>query len=228
MKIEKLTENKIRIIMNIDELAKEDLNLHMLASNTPVSQNLLLNILKRAEKEVGFITTGHKLLIEAFSSQDGILIFTITKFKQDNILGTNKNSKIKFKRKLANSSLNNAIYVFDNFDNFCELCSYIDSNNFSNLKDFSNNISLYEYNQKYYLVISDINTNFEHSNFFYASISEFAKFVSNSSILENKLIEHGNLIIKKNAIKKRNKIFFKKIMKKWKCGNGDGSLFHFH
>ena len=209
MKIEKLTENKIRIIINLEELTEKDIDLHMLANNSPESQNLLLNILKRAEKEVGFITTGHKLLIEAFSSQDGVLIFTITKFKQDNITGFNKNSKIKFKRKLANSSLRNAIYVFDDFEGFCDLCSCINSSHFSNLKDFSENISLYEYNEKYYLVISNINTDFKHINFFYASISEFAKFISNSSILENKLAEHGKIIIKKNAIKNGIKYFSK-------------------
>ena len=66
---------------------------------------------------------------------------------------------------------------------------------------------LYEYNSKYFLVFSDINTDFKDISLFYTSISEFAKLVSNSSCFYSRLIEYGNVIFKGNAIKNGIKYF---------------------
>ena len=54
MKIEKLTENKIRIVFNIEDLEQNNINIDTVLNNTPESQSLILSILNRAEKEVGF------------------------------------------------------------------------------------------------------------------------------------------------------------------------------
>ena len=71
MKIEKLTDNKIRIIMNIDDIEKNTNDINTFFDNIMNSQNLFLDILKKAEKEVDFHTEGCKLLIEAFSTLEG-------------------------------------------------------------------------------------------------------------------------------------------------------------
>lgn len=50
------------------------------------AQNLFFEILERAEEELDFHTDGYKLLIEAFSSSDEKLVFTITKYLPSIIL----------------------------------------------------------------------------------------------------------------------------------------------
>lgn len=82
MKIEKLTENKIRVIINNQDLKDNHIDLHTLMTKTLESQNLFLDMLLRAEQEVGFHTDGCKLLIEAFSSTDENFVFTITKYEK--------------------------------------------------------------------------------------------------------------------------------------------------
>lgn len=67
MQIEKLTENKIRIILNTDDLKKQNINLHTFMSNSIESQDLVYNMLDKAEKEVGFKTKNYKLMIEAIA-----------------------------------------------------------------------------------------------------------------------------------------------------------------
>ena len=62
MKIEKLTENKIRIIINQEELENTKIDVQKLLSSDQTSQELLLRILKLPKKEIGFDTDGHKLL----------------------------------------------------------------------------------------------------------------------------------------------------------------------
>ena len=67
MKIEKLTENKIRIILKREDFKDKTIDINQLFLTTPESRELFLELLNRAEKEVDFDTTGHKLLIEASS-----------------------------------------------------------------------------------------------------------------------------------------------------------------
>ena len=45
-----------------------------------------------------------------------------------------------------------------------------------------------------------MNINEKDKNLIFSTLSEFAKFVSYSDNFESKLLEHGKVIIKKNAI----------------------------
>ena len=82
MKIEKLTDNKIRIILNIDELPEKIIDLHTLSQNNSTVHSLFKKILVEAEKQVGFKVQNCRLLIEAFSTSEGYIVFTLTKYKE--------------------------------------------------------------------------------------------------------------------------------------------------
>lgn len=207
MKIEKITENKIRIILNTEDLEKNNVDFKAFIDNSAKSQSLLLNILNKAEKEVGFYTKDSKILIEAFASSDGQLIFTITKFSTETVQTLLPKKVLSVKRK--DLTLNNkiAVYAFNNFDTFCDFCNSLTTHLFKNLKQLCTNISLYVYNDTYYLVFSNIDINFRFLKGFYSSISEFATFVTNSLNFERKLVEYGKLIFKNNAIQNGYKYF---------------------
>lgn len=83
MKIEKLTENKIRIILKQEDFADKTTNIYNLFLHVPDSHSLLLEILNKAQKEVGFNTDGYKLLIEASYTSEDTCVFTITKYIND-------------------------------------------------------------------------------------------------------------------------------------------------
>ena len=70
MRIEKITENKIRIILNLEDLKENNINLHDFMSNSPESQDLFLDMLERAENEVGFKTKDYRLMIEAIATSE--------------------------------------------------------------------------------------------------------------------------------------------------------------
>ena len=207
MKIEKLTDNKIRIIVNLEDLQKKNINLHSLMSNSIESQSLLVDILEEAEKEVGFSTNGCKVSIEAFASSDGHFIFTITKTASEAEKITPKKKKLSIKRKETNIDFERSIYKFATFDELCKFCSYINSINFKDLKNLAQNTSLYLQNNTYYLVLSDINLKYANLKGFYAIISEFAILVSHNSSFESNLNEHGKVIMKNNALKRCIKYF---------------------
>ena len=50
MKIEKLTDNKIRVILDIDDLAEKNINIDSLIKNTDFSQKLFKKMLNQAKK----------------------------------------------------------------------------------------------------------------------------------------------------------------------------------
>ena len=208
MKIEKLTDNKIRIILNTDELTAQNIDIKSLVSNTDVAQNLFKNILKRAEKEVGFVVADSKLLIEAFVSSEGFFVITFTKFKPDIKTSSKKMPNLKVKRKTPYSSNKNVVFMFNNFEEFCNFCTYFNNCYLDDLSKIAKKIVLYEYNSKFYLAVDNIrNDSNTNISLFYTSISEFAKLISSSENFESKLIERGKVIIKHNAIKNGIKYF---------------------
>lgn len=197
MKIEKLTENKIRVIINSDELKLNNINIHTIMTKAIETQEIFSDILKKAEKEVDFHTDGCKLLIETFSSLEDIFVFTITKYSTDYDF---KKKKLIAKRKSFNKMSQHAICRFENFDAFCEFCSSIKCLHRIDTNKLAKNIALYFWKNTYFLILRNINTNYENINLFYSTLSEFGKLLCFSNNFEYKLLEHGKTVIKKNAI----------------------------
>lgn len=206
MKIKKLTENKIQIIIQQEDLASRAINMQNLFLTTPESQKLFLEILTKAKEEVNFNTEGHKLLIEAFFENTDAVIFTITKYiDTQNTLDLKPKKYLSVKRKNHNINTSSYIYNFNKFEDFCNFCNFINKN--INTKKLFKTSILYLYNNKYYLVIEGINLSNKLLNYFHSSILEFANITSFTQNFKFKLAEHGKIIIKNNAINKGIKYF---------------------
>jgi len=199
MRIEKITENKIRIILNLEDLKENNIDLHAFMSNSLESQDLFLDMLEKAEEEVGFKTTNYKLMIEAIATSDGNFILTITRLLPEKSPTTSKTTKknIKAKRKLATPDKLLSIYKFNTFDDFCEFCTYLDS---TVLKNKLKSSMLYLYNSEYYLILNNIRINLKDFKTFCYAVTEFGSYVKNCTLFERKLKEYGKIIIKQNAI----------------------------
>ena len=207
MKIEKLTENKIRVIVNSEDLKNNNLDYQTIMEKPIESQKLFLEMLLKAEKEVGFYTEGYKLLVEAFSSSDGLFVFTITKYVEKPITPPNK-LKVTPKKKIkhVNPKSTTSIYQFSSFEEFCEFCTAI-HNTACQSKQLAKTIALYLFNDTYYLILSNIHTESAYIHVFYSTISEFASLASHSETFKMKLLEHGKAIMKRNAIETGIKYF---------------------
>lgn len=206
MKIEKLTDNKIRVILKPKDFKDGNINIKSLLLPTPESQSLFLEILNRAKEEVDFDTEGHKILVEAFWENDDIFVFTITKYidSNNNLLTTPKKYvTAKKKNYTLNSKL--GIYQFKTFDDFCDFCNSI--NSITNYNRIFKSSILYFYNDLYFLVINGFSLSNKSVHSMHAYLLEFSKFLTNDSNFEIKLIEHGKVVIKNNAIKTGIKYF---------------------
>lgn len=200
MKIEKLTENKIRITLNLEDLEEKDIDLHTFMSNSIESQKIFLDMLEEAEKEVGFKTDNYRIMIEALSLSNGTFILTVTKIETDVDKEKTKYKKVHIKRKLADLNNKEVIYRFSSFEEFCDFCAFFAQESIINRKVFCNKCSLYTYNQNYYLILSNINFSLKFTKTFFNHIVEYASPVHNSSLFKGKLQEYGEPIIKSNAL----------------------------
>ena len=84
MQIEKLTENKIRIILNLEDLKEKNIDLHSFMSNSIESQNLFYDVLNKAEEQIGFVTKNYKLMIEAIAVPERKIYFDNYSFYSGN------------------------------------------------------------------------------------------------------------------------------------------------
>lgn len=207
MKIEKITENKIRIILKKEDFKDKSINLQKFL-NTPESQSLFLEILNRAEREVDFDTDGHKLLIETYFQGNDICIFTITKYIESKLNVKNKPKKyLTVKRKSQSFNSSCLIYEFTEFEDFCNFCDFIYKNHNIELKGLFKTSLLYIYNNTYYLIIDGINLSHKSLHSFYSSLLEFSNLLKYNKNFKFKLKEHGKILIRNNAISTGIKYF---------------------
>lgn len=208
MKFEKLNENKLRITLNISDLADKNIDYQSFMSNSLDTQKLFLDMLARAEREVGFVTKDYKIMIEALVTSKGDFIVTVTRYMpSDTTEISNKKKTLKIKRKYTQVIKNQLIYSFNSFEDFCLFCNCLDKNILKNINKISKNISLYLFKNTYFLVINNICTDYKYTKPFTTELSEFATYMHNSNILEYRLREYGKVIIENYAIKTCIKYF---------------------
>lgn len=187
MKIEKLSENKIRFTFNNIDLQENNIDVHSFMSNSIESQSLFLNMLDEAEREIGFITDNYKLSIEALALSNGNFIITVTRVEKEVL----KSTRVQPRRKNCFSSQNRLIYKFSNFDDFCNFRDFLAES----YADLSHTDLLYKYNNSYFLILNNYDS--KVSNI----ISEFANNIEYSDLIFHKLQEYGKLVTK-NALHK--------------------------
>lgn len=199
MRFEKLNENKIRITLSNEDLAKKDIDFHAFMSNSIESQDLFFDMLEEAEKEIGFVTKDYLIRIEALAIAGGDFVLTVTRSLPDKARNNIK-KKVHIKRKNPKLNCSQFIYCFSSFEDFCTFIDFFNKSGFKAV-NLARSILLYEYNNVYYLSISDINLEYPNLKKLFSCITEFASSVNHAELFANKLAESGKLIMKHNAIR---------------------------
>lgn len=173
-------------------------------SNSIESQDIFLDMLNKADEEVGFNTDDCRIMIEALALKDGHFVLTITKFEhsaEEKPTSNSKKKNLHIKRKSPTVNFEKTIYSFESFDAFCDFCTFLKDNlHESQISEFAKSSDLYEYNSNFYLILSDINVTSPNLKYICSSITEFAHFVNSSELFERKVKEYGRLIISSSAL----------------------------
>ena len=207
MKIEKVNENKIKITLSSEDLKARNIDVQSFIYNSPESQDLFWDVMREAEKEYGFSVDESMVYVEASATASGIFTLTVTKtansLNQPSLRNKLRKQNYKLKRKSTKIPLDNSIYRFENFDDFCNFCQV------ASIEKFGKN-SLYELNSLYYFMVS----NMPNSN-----ILEYATRERNQDFLLARIAEYGKTIVLDNAIEVISKSFVKQSKNTKKCLN---------
>jgi len=204
VKIEKISDTQIKIILNQADLKNRDIKISELAYGSKKAQELFRDMMETALEEHDFDTHNVPLMIEAVPlSVDSIMII-VTKVEHPFEIGEkitpfrSKSNTRTFKKKSVNleeetSSL--IIYSFDKLDDVVEV-----SNRIYHLYCGANSLYKDIYNNRYFLVL--------HKNYFVNSnpseiesiLSEYGNKHVSSPLSEGFLAEHGEIMIQNKAI----------------------------
>jgi len=208
MKIEKVSDNKIKVTLSTSDLRERNLDFSALTYNSPQAQVLFWDMLHQAEVEFGFSASDAQLFIEATPGSGDNLVITLTKVEEDGdfesiqkyIRNRFKRSELKTKKKSKKVSSGVFLYSFDEFEDLCKVVGKI-----SEL--YSGESTLYKYNQTYYLMITNTTIANTNPNYFDSLMSEYGSKVTNTAFVDGFLNEYGIKMIEYNAIEVINDYF---------------------
>lgn len=168
MQIKKINNDKLKVILSSNDLDEKNINVDSFLANSLESQDLFFEILDLAEEQYDFNIENNKAIVEAINLDNNLFILTITKLKSDF-----KNS--------YDSSLK--IFCFENMDDIFTIYNIL-SKNYANLE----NTYVYEFLNKYYLLLNNISNNIENI------LLEYSSPINNPLFFESILVEHAKRI----------------------------------
>ena len=206
MQFEKINDDKIRIIFNLQDLKEKNIDYHDFMANSIATQSIFLDMLSQAEKEIGFVTSNYQLMIEALAASDGSFVLTVTRTKEEKKRLPKKLKTATPKPKLLplDKNIPTLVYKFNSFDDFYDLCNFIIIQDLNKVTKTFNKAILYSYNDNIYLLLkTNPKADIKDVKPIISLINEFSNGVIQSSeLFQNKLTEYGKIILKNNCFLK--------------------------
>lgn len=191
-----ISDSKLKVMMDKYDFDLLNISAEELDYTNPEAKSAFEGIFEHAKEELGFDTSGHRILLQLFPSKDGgceLFITKLGKLSQSDSEHT-KSSISKPKQKA---------YSFDSLSNLLSVCNHLHKKS-----KFSESSAFFDANGRWYLFLSCTNE-FDEEEF--NLMNEFT-FISEYGHRENPdtlswyLGEYGKEICAKNAIETLGKI----------------------
>lgn len=201
MKIEKISENMIRVTISYNDLEERNVDLNALNYNTPAAQEFLWDLMEQAEEQLGFNLTDSQLIIEPVPDSDEGFVITITRIDEDGefesihkyIKSRMKKSDLRVKKKSRRVSSSLLLYSFRSLNDICELADKLDMH-------YSGESTLYRCRETYYLSLTRSGLLSSDIKMFELMLAEYGTKITNTNFMEGYLNEYGEKIIEYNAL----------------------------
>ncbi|MCI9418248.1 MAG: adaptor protein MecA [Eubacterium sp.] len=223
MKFEKMDNGSLRCTLTQDDLEEHGIGLDDFFSNTPNAREFLENLIRIAEEEVGFKTSGNMMSIQAaiMSENEIVLTFSESQVSSAEILEHIKNmfgsSAVKEiekekpdvkadilkeagkskKEKVIEGDREGYAYLltFSSFDSVRKFCQVLPKRSKAKSR-----LYYLDQTQKYFLWADLNNCTRGYVYEFVAASMEYAKGIEKDSARSNFLEEHANVILKNKAL----------------------------
>lgn len=185
MKLERLTNNKIKIFLTFDDLIDRGLTKEDIHGNSLKVHKLFQEMIEEACEELQFKISG-SIAIEIFSLQAQGLIIIVTKDDEESILDDADDEFLDLQVKVGENP--HILYTFTDLEDVIQL-SY-------SLKSIGTwRTTLYRYENHYYLLIDHV-----QEKQYDAVISLAAEYGSVSTLTLFRIQEYGKLVIADEAV----------------------------
>lgn len=215
MKIERISENQLKLTLTKDDLKERDIQLEDLITPSEKTQKLFRDIMEQAMDESDFISENTPLMVEAVpSGGDGIMIIVTkvaSKEKQGkagaDLLSQTQEAR-RWKKKPLDTMEHRAeqasdllIYSFPALDDVINVSLRLDGT-------FHGESAVYKNDNKYFLVLQGDTYNTEDSaEELELVLREYGQKHVSTPLAKYYLIEHGETILGDKAVKALAKTF---------------------
>ncbi|MBP3628613.1 MAG: adaptor protein MecA [Anaerotignum sp.] len=215
MKIERISENQLKLTLTKDDLKERDIKLEDLISPSEKTQKLFREIMEQALDEEDFVSENTPLMVEAVPmGTEGIMII-VTKVNNKDKKGNTAADLLqqaqetrRWKKKpldtLEHAEEKNSdilIYSFPELDDVIRVSLRLDGG-------FKGESSVYKNDGKYFLVLQgDTYTAEESSDELELVLKEYGQKHVSTPLAKYYLLEHGETIIADKAVKALAKTF---------------------
>ncbi len=208
MKIEKISENIIKVTISYNDLEERNVDLNALNYNTPAAQEFLWDLMEQAEEQLGFNLTDSQLIIEPVPNSNEGFVITITRIDEDGefesihkyIKNRMKKSDLRVKKKSRKVSSPLLLYSFRTLNDICELADKLDMH-------YSGESTLFRCRDTYYLSLTRSGLLSADIKMFELMLAEYGTKIANINFIEGYLNEYGEKIIEYNALEVLRKFY---------------------
>lgn len=192
MKIEKVNDNKVKIILSFEELEMRNITINDIEKNNTAAKNLFTSLIEENNLDEDFGCEDVQLFIEASSDNTNTFILTIT--KTDYLPDISDYSKSENKMLYR---IDSRLFEFNSLDTILDFCKIAKEENL-----FFGKNSLYKYDDKYFILFSD--TAIKNKKFIktYVMISEYTSRYFSYDIYYKAITEKGKIIVANRALQK--------------------------
>lgn len=199
MKIERINENKIKVMIDDAEAREWNITVKNISENTPEVQKMFWRAINMAKTDADFSVDGAKLFVETLQPSSGGIGMLITRVCSESDLKSAVQDcaykgKLRFRELRPSAGVvkrRKYIYKFDSFDDVCSAVEVLGDR-------YSGISALYNMEDEYYLYMVPSDTAaFGDTNML---LSEFAERVPHSQFVHGRLNEYGQAMIGESAV----------------------------
>lgn len=196
MKVEKINENKVKIILSFEELEMRNITLYDIEKNNSAAKKLFTSLIEESNLDEEFELEDSQLFIEASSDNTNTFILTIT--RTDDLPDLNNYTK---KETPQLYKIDSRLYEFSSIDVILDFCQMAKNENL-----FFGQNTLYKYENKYFILFSE--TAIKNKKFIktYVMLSEYCSRYFSYDLFYNTIIEKSKIVVSNRALQKLIKI----------------------
>lgn len=192
MRVERLSQDKIRIFLTFDDLHERGIEKEDIWRDIPKVHDLFNDMMEQAYTELGFEVMG-PVAVEVFALPAQGMVVIVTRGRNQSASDDDVDyDEDIYEMEVTLEESEDIIYYFHDFEHLLEACHRIHGT-------LTEGGSVYKYNNRYYFVLDEIEM--ENQQLYHGLIAVLSEYGEASTVTKYVLAEYGKPVVEKDAVK---------------------------